>query len=153
MNDINPNGILAGKTSASVTTEVKIDASMKSTFNFLWNVGNDSPTSYFSTDRFYLSGATPSFPIWDCFDCRMGPTSGTTPIFAFALDGLDATYVASGGVEGSIADRWSMDAVDGSEAEPAAPAPRKRAARKAAGGAAAESTDAGAADAAAPTEE
>jgi putative cell wall-binding protein/GH43 family beta-xylosidase len=42
-----PNDILSGKTSATVTTEVKIDASMKSTFNFLWNVGNDSPTSYF----------------------------------------------------------------------------------------------------------
>ena len=39
---------------------------------------------------------------------------GTTPIFAFALDGPDATYVASGEVEGTIADRWSMDAVGGS---------------------------------------
>ena len=78
-------------------------------------MATSSPTSYFSTDRFYLAGAAPSLMMWDCFDCRMGPTmSGTTPIFAFALDGLDATYVASGEVEGTIADRWSMDAVDGS---------------------------------------
>jgi hypothetical protein len=42
-----PNDILAGKTSATISTEVQIDASMKSAYNFLWNVGNDSPTSYF----------------------------------------------------------------------------------------------------------
>jgi len=79
-------------------------------------VATNSPTSYFSTDRFYLAGASAGSVMWDCFDCRMGPTliSGTTPIFAFALDGLDAAYVASGEVEGSIADRWSMDAVAGS---------------------------------------
>ena len=40
--------------------------------------------------------------------------TGTTPLFAFALDGTDTTYVASGEVEGTIADRWSMDAVGGS---------------------------------------
>lgn len=44
-----PNDILAGKTSATISTEVTIDASMKSAYNFLWNVGNDSPTSYFFT--------------------------------------------------------------------------------------------------------
>ena len=51
----------------------------------------------------------------DCIDCGFGgmPT-GTTPLFAFALDGADTTYVASGEVEGTIADRWSMDAVGGS---------------------------------------
>jgi hypothetical protein len=79
-------------------------------------VATDSDTSYFSTDRFYL--AANSGPDWgwgDCIDCRMAmPIGGTTPIYAFALDGLDATYVASGEVEGRIADRWSMDAVGGS---------------------------------------
>jgi putative cell wall-binding protein len=44
-----PDGILAGETSATITTEVKIDASMKSTFNFLWNVGNDSTGQYYFT--------------------------------------------------------------------------------------------------------
>ena len=80
-------------------------------------VATDSQTSYFSTDRFYLAATGPQWGFWsDCANCGIGPggVSGTTPLFAFALDGLDATYVASGEVEGTIADRWSMDAVDGS---------------------------------------
>ncbi|WP_165356953.1 beta-propeller domain-containing protein [Nocardioides zhouii] len=80
-------------------------------------VATDSDTSYFSTDRFYLAAGGPQWGMWDdCLDCRMGgfaPT-GTTPIFAFALDRAETTYVASGEVEGTIADRWSMDAVGGS---------------------------------------
>jgi hypothetical protein len=80
-------------------------------------VATDSDTSYFSTDRFYLAAGAPQWGTWtDCMDCRttMTAPSGTTPLFAFALDGMDATYVASGEVEGTIADRWSMDSVDGS---------------------------------------
>ncbi|MCW2736886.1 beta-propeller domain-containing protein [Nocardioides sp.] len=80
-------------------------------------VATDSDTSYFSTDRFYLAASGPQWGSWgDCMDCRFAPVgdSGTTPIYAFALDGADATYVASGEVEGTIADRWSMDAVGGS---------------------------------------
>jgi uncharacterized secreted protein with C-terminal beta-propeller domain len=50
----------------------------------------------------------------DCRPTDVPSTDGTTPLFAFALDGTDATYVASGDVEGSIADRWSMDSVGGS---------------------------------------
>jgi putative cell wall-binding protein/GH43 family beta-xylosidase len=42
-----PNDILAGETSATITTEVNFDASMKSTYNFLWNIGNDAPTAYY----------------------------------------------------------------------------------------------------------
>ncbi|CUR57493.1 exported hypothetical protein [metagenome] len=81
-------------------------------------VATDSATSYFSTDRFYLVAGGTAWGWNDCWDCRvggvLGTPSGTTPIFAFALDGLDATYVASGEVEGTVADRWSMDAVGGS---------------------------------------
>ena len=80
-------------------------------------VATDSDVSYFSTDRFYLAATAPTWGWVDCMGCRPigapGP-GGTTPIFAFALDGTDATYVASGEVEGTIADRWSMDAVGGS---------------------------------------
>ena len=80
-------------------------------------VATDSAISYFSTDRFYLAASAPQWGWVDCMDCRStgfpGP-DGTTPLFAFALDGTDATYVASGEVEGTIADRWSMDAVGGS---------------------------------------
>ncbi|MFC7361072.1 beta-propeller domain-containing protein [Nocardioides astragali] len=80
-------------------------------------VATDSDTSYFSTDRFYLAAGGPDWGWFgDCIDCRMTMPApdGTTPIFAFALDGMDATFVASGSVEGTIADRWSMDAVGGS---------------------------------------
>lgn len=80
-------------------------------------VATASDTSYFSTDRFYLAAGGPDWGWFgDCIDCRMTMPApdGTTPIFAFALDGMDATFVASGSVEGTIADRWSMDAVGGS---------------------------------------
>ncbi|NYE35744.1 hypothetical protein F4692_000848 [Nocardioides cavernae] len=80
-------------------------------------VATDSDISYFSTDRFYLAAAQPPWGWVDCIDCRPAQTtgpSGTTPVFAFALDGADATYVASGEVEGTVADRWSMDAVGSS---------------------------------------
>ncbi|WP_165354273.1 beta-propeller domain-containing protein [Nocardioides glacieisoli] len=80
-------------------------------------VATDSDTAYFSTDRFYLAAGSATWGGWtDCMDCRVGPgmPSGTTPLYAFALDGTTTTYVASGEVEGTIADRWSMDAVGGS---------------------------------------
>jgi hypothetical protein len=75
-----------------------------------------SDVSYFSTDRFYLAASGPQWGWVDCMECRtsMPAPGGTTPLFAFALDGADTTYVASGEVEGTIADRWSMDAVGGS---------------------------------------
>lgn len=80
-------------------------------------VATDSAISYFSTDRFYLAASAPQWGWVDCLGCRptgFADIDGTTPLFAFALDGTDATYVASGEVEGTIADRWSMDAVGGS---------------------------------------
>ncbi|SHJ41863.1 Ig-like domain (group 4) [Tessaracoccus bendigoensis DSM 12906] len=43
-----PDDLLAGARSATVSTEVKIDASMKSSYNFLWNIGADAnTTSYY----------------------------------------------------------------------------------------------------------
>lgn len=80
-------------------------------------VATDSAISYFSTDRFYFAASAPQWGWVDCMNCRPAGfpgTDGTTPLFAFALDGTDATYAASGEVEGTIADRWSMDAVGGS---------------------------------------
>ncbi|GAA1917240.1 beta-propeller domain-containing protein [Nocardioides hwasunensis] len=76
-------------------------------------VATDSDTSYFSADRFYLAAGAPSWGWSECLTCRrpMSAPRDTTPIFAFALDGTDATYVASGEVRGTIADRWSVDAV------------------------------------------
>lgn len=41
-----PDNILSGKTSATIQTEVKADASMLNTFHFLFNIGNDSNAEY-----------------------------------------------------------------------------------------------------------
>jgi hypothetical protein len=98
------------------TTVVALDPAAPAT-RTATAVATDSDTSYFSTDRFYLAaGAAQWGNGFDCIDCGRGTWAprGTTPVFAFALDGMDATYVASGEVEGTIADRWSMDAVGGS---------------------------------------
>lgn len=43
-----PDDLLASADSATITTEVKIDESMKDAYNFLWNIGADGDTdSYF----------------------------------------------------------------------------------------------------------
>ncbi|MGU3645381.1 LamG-like jellyroll fold domain-containing protein [Microbacterium sp. C23T] len=42
-----PDNLLSGKTSATVTIETKLDASMKNNWNFLWNIGSDSTTQYY----------------------------------------------------------------------------------------------------------
>jgi uncharacterized secreted protein with C-terminal beta-propeller domain len=43
----------------------------------------------------------------------VGPSAASTELHAFALDGTDTTYVASGHVTGSVRDRWSLDEHDG----------------------------------------
>lgn len=86
-------------------------------------------TAYASADQLYLAaGPAPLWqaplwpdPLWwgECWDCvplpggGTGRDAGTTRLFAFDLDGTSAAHVASGEVEGSIRDRWSMDAVEG----------------------------------------
>ncbi|CAA9404511.1 MAG: hypothetical protein AVDCRST_MAG32-3178 [uncultured Nocardioides sp.] len=84
-------------------------------------VATDAATSYFSADRFYLAEGTAERWVEDCWmSCRLPWSSsgfesdGTTSLYAFELDAEETTYVASGEVEGTIADRWSMDAVGGS---------------------------------------
>jgi hypothetical protein len=78
-------------------------------------VATDTRLAYFSPTRMYL--ATSAWSTWGC--CWDGmPVSGTADdgrsrIYAFELDGTDATYAASGAVDGVIADRWSMDEHDG----------------------------------------
>ena len=76
-----------------------------------------SPTS--PTDRMYLATSAWS-DAWAAAGGRdiavrpHGPADGRpSRSHAFELDGTDATYVASGEVDGAIADRWSMDEYDG----------------------------------------
>ncbi|MFA6576107.1 MAG: beta-propeller domain-containing protein [Nocardioides sp.] len=75
-----------------------------------------APMVYESPDHLYLAtqGDSFGFGFWG------GPMSrkafvgdGVTHVFDFALDGAGASYVGSGEVEGSLADRWSMDEHDG----------------------------------------
>ncbi len=74
--------------------------------------------AYESVDHLYLA-ASPSWGNgFDCIDCigtRTIPSvgGGSTYLFDFALDGTRATHVASGEVEGAVADRWAMDEADG----------------------------------------
>lgn len=88
-------------------------------------VATDSQTVYSSADRLYLAtsagwgGCCWGGPaVLDDAPAFRGPwpgagSSGTTQLHAFALDGDHAAYVGSGEVEGTVRDRWAMDAVDG----------------------------------------
>jgi hypothetical protein len=73
--------------------------------------------AYESVDHLYLASSGASFV--DCVRCPypgvplLGRDPGTSYLFDFALDGVEATHVASGQVEGVIRDRWSMDEAGG----------------------------------------
>lgn len=77
--------------------------------------------AYESQDRLYLAMSSYSFG-WCCVDpMPMGregigipeEEAGTTALHAFELAGAGASYVASGTVDGAIANRWAMDEADG----------------------------------------
>jgi hypothetical protein len=82
-----------------------------------WSAGGlatPSTLTYFSSDRMYVASDSwsqpwivdePCCPVWEAIPAA----SGTSHLYSFALDGAGTTYLASGEVEGSIADRWSMD--------------------------------------------
>jgi hypothetical protein len=78
-------------------------------------VATASQTVYSSTDRLYLATSAG----WGLGCCVMvdGPgrfdNDGTTDLHAFSLSDDDATYLGSGEVEGSVADRWAMDSAGG----------------------------------------
>ncbi|RNL61054.1 hypothetical protein EFK50_16860 [Nocardioides marmoriginsengisoli] len=74
---------------------------------------------YSSADRLYVA----STEYGDRFDDpmagdlrrsdRVAPTRVRTDLHSFALDGARTTYVASGHLNGSVRDRWSLDEYDG----------------------------------------
>ncbi len=75
----------------------------------------DSQIVYTSPDRLYL--ATNG---WGCcgnpFIDRIGgggSFGGNTDLHAFTLSGTEAIYAATGRLKGTVADRWSLDSVDG----------------------------------------
>lgn len=77
--------------------------------------------AYESVDHLYLATQSGWADGRRCFDFCDGvdrlsrgmKDSGTSYLFDFELDGTAATHVASGEVEGAIADRWSVDEADG----------------------------------------
>jgi hypothetical protein len=82
-------------------------------------VTTPSETVYVSADHLYLASAPYRFGIeMCCWDTPVPGTpivsdDGTTYLYDFDLAGIATTYAASGGVDGAIADRWSMDEHDG----------------------------------------
>ncbi len=73
---------------------------------------------YASLDRLYLAtGGAPTGCCWLVDRAfpggPIGGWSGTSEIHELELDGTAATYVATGEVDGTIRDRWSMDEHDG----------------------------------------
>ena len=83
----------------------------------------DTQLAYVSAAKLYL--ATSAWASGGCFDICMaddfgprwfpgnGGDDGVSHLYAFDLDGRATTYAASGEVDGTIADRWAMDEVDG----------------------------------------
>ncbi len=68
--------------------------------------------AYQSSDHLYLA-STPTSR-WRCLGClRLADVGGTSYLFQFDLTGDQAVHVASGEVEGTIRDRWSMDEAGG----------------------------------------
>ena len=72
--------------------------------------------TYESMDHLYLADGPTQWGCRMCVDDRAGAPvrqrSGTTHLYDFELDGVYAIHVASGEVEGTIADRWSIDEAD-----------------------------------------
>ncbi|WP_109508086.1 beta-propeller domain-containing protein [Nocardioides speluncae] len=85
----------------------------------------DTDIAYASTDRIYLATRAGGFG-WCCWDVPImegdvirresAPSrelSGTTELHSFTLEAGQARYEASGSVDGSVANSWSMDSYDG----------------------------------------
>jgi hypothetical protein len=74
---------------------------------------------YSSVDRLYVASTQWQEPHRGLFirggpnERIVAPGTVTTDLHAFALDGPKTTYLASGHIDGTIRDRWSLDEYDG----------------------------------------
>lgn len=77
----------------------------------------DIDLAYASADRLFLATSAATAGWSECFECVWPRSSveadGSSRLYSFALTGRDTTYVASGEVEGTLRDRWSIDEADG----------------------------------------
>lgn len=100
------------------TSVVGFDAASPTELDAIGLAGHTG-IAYESADHLYLATRsgwdTGCRTCWETTDSAfpVGPASGTSYLFDFALDGTAATHVASGEVEGALADRWSVDEADG----------------------------------------
>ena len=82
-------------------------------------VTTPSETVYVSGEHLYLASSAYrsgwQVCCWDVpqRDPQVVPDDGTTYLYGFSLDGTATRYAASGQVDGSVADRWSLDEHDG----------------------------------------
>lgn len=102
------------------TSVVGFDAASPTRLDAIGLAGHTG-IAYESVDHLYLATQSGGGGWDDCLRCfdgigtpvMRGPAGGTSYLFDFELDGTAATHVASGEVEGAIADRWSVDEADG----------------------------------------
>lgn len=112
---ITPASVALGTTSV-----IGFDASAPTSASAIGLSGQTS-IAYESTSHLYLTGAGTQMGVCACPmiasgrgpGVYFGPGNSKTAIFQFDLSGDQAAHVATGTVNGSIADRWSMDEVGG----------------------------------------
>jgi hypothetical protein len=92
------------------TTAVVTFGAAEPTAPTAFGLAGATSIAYESEDRLYLAAGAED---WMCRCVVRGGSSGTSYLFEFALSADGARHVASGEVEGSIRDRWSMDEADG----------------------------------------
>lgn len=69
---------------------------------------------YSSAERLLVATSSSRFDEWRVGNAsRVLPRETRTQVHAFALDGEETAYLASGSVPGSVRDRWSFDEQDG----------------------------------------
>ncbi len=71
-------------------------------------VTTSSDLVYSSTDRLYLTTSP-----WGWWAAGTRGRAPSTAVHAFALDGMETSYVATGAVPGQLRDRWSLSEYDG----------------------------------------
>jgi uncharacterized secreted protein with C-terminal beta-propeller domain len=112
-----PDEWSGGQTTAVTTYDVGDPGNRQSV-----GVTADGQVVYSSADRLYVTSTRVDEPsVWRRMkDSMTGseampfrPQDTTTQLHAFALDGKDTRYVASGHVTGSVRDRWSLDEHEG----------------------------------------
>lgn len=112
-----PDNLLSGRNSATITVETRFDASMASTFNFLWNIGDDATTSYYfasmrdkartaittSSNAGEANARTATSLVADRWYSVTSVIDGDADTISFYIDGVRVARTATALTPGSIA--------------------------------------------------